>query len=254
MALVTNVNMLYVYHTAYTPASQLPLMNLSISLSDPHCYGMQELSSASSERAAVRELLGRQADGDAQAEKDVTSNTLYQHLSRGLAYTTGSALGCVPPSTDACLEAFLVTNTAGLTEGARAWTKHFHRSMPVDATSGGNGEGGESGSKKRKKADVEASAGWWGIASGSVATINEKALALFWKVMNGATWRNLHWLPREVVVYEVRVAEGYGMRWSQQQVLELGDLGEKTQTDMTWSFRGFVEPMMENGHEVGWRH
>lgn len=21
-----------------------------------------------------------------------------------------------------------------------------------------------------------------------------------------------------------------------------------------WIFRGFVEPMMENGHEVGWRH
>jgi hypothetical protein len=21
-----------------------------------------------------------------------------------------------------------------------------------------------------------------------------------------------------------------------------------------WVFRGFVEPMMENGHEVGWRH
>lgn len=231
-------------------------MNSSISLPDPHCYGMQELSSASSERATVRELLGRQANGDAQAEKDVASNSLYQHLSYGLAYTTGSALGCVPPSTDTCLEAFFVTNTAGLTEGARAWTKHFHRSIPIDAsTSGGNGEGGESGSKKQKKADVEASAGWWGVASGSVATINEKALALFWKVMNGATWRNLHWLPHEVVVYEVRVAEGYGMRWSQQRVL--GGSGEEAQTEVAgrpWTFRGFVEPMMENGHEVGWRH
>ncbi len=203
-------------------------MNSSISLPDPHCYGMQELSSASSERATVRELLGRQANGDAQAEKDVASNSLYQHLSYGLAYTTGSALGCVPP----------------------------YRSIPIDAsTSGGNGEGGESGSKKQKKADVEASAGWWGVASGSVATINEKALALFWKVMNGATWRNLHWLPHEVVVYEVRVAEGYGMRWSQQRVL--GGSGEEAQTEVAgrpWTFRGFVEPMMENGHEVGWRH
>lgn len=24
--------------------------------------------------------------------------------------------------------------------------------------------------------------------------------------------------------------------------------------DVPWVFRGFVEPMMDNGHEVGWRH
>ncbi|KAF8720588.1 hypothetical protein AX14_010882 [Amanita brunnescens Koide BX004] len=225
-------------------------MNPSISLPDPRCYGMQELPSASAERAAVRELLRRRADGDSEAEKDVASKALYQHLSHGLAYTTGSALGCVPPSTDTCLEAFSITNKVGLAEGARAWTKHFHRSIPT-ANSDGNGED-QSGSKKRKKANVEATAGWWGIASGSVATINDKALALFWKVMNGATWRNLHWLPHEVLVYEVRVAEGYGMRWSQRRTL--GGSGEETHKGSAWTFRGFVEPMMENGHEVGWRH
>ena len=227
------------------------LMNL---LPDPRSYGMQELPSASAERAVVRQMLTQQVDGDSEAENNVASNALYQHLSRGLAYTTGSALGCVPPSTDACLDAFLIMNKAGLTEGGRAWTKHFHRSIP---TLGGNGEGEQPGSKKRKKADVEASVGWWGIASGSVATINEKALALFWKVANGATWRNLHWLPHEVLVYEVRVAEGYGMRWSQHRALK--GSGEESQLEepevgRPWVFRGFVEPMMENGHEVGWKH
>ena len=87
--------------------------------------------------------------------------------------------------------------------------KTLHRSIP---TLGRNGEGEQPASKGWKKADVEASVGWWGIASGSVATINEKALALFWKVVNGATWGNSHWLPHEVLVYEVRMAEGYQHR------------------------------------------
>jgi hypothetical protein len=65
--------------------------------------------------------------------------------------------------------------------------------------------------------------------------------------MDNATWRNLHWLPQRALVYEVRVLEGYGMRWSQDQ----SDDGEE---EKPWSFRGFVEPMMENGHELGWRH
>ncbi|KAJ3496259.1 hypothetical protein NLJ89_g10510 [Agrocybe chaxingu] len=75
------------------------------------------------------------------------------------------------------------------------------------------GEREDEGRKKKTPED----AGWWGIASGPVAVINEKALKLFWKVMNGASWRNLHWLPHQVLVYEVRVPEGYGMRWSQDQ-------------------------------------
>jgi hypothetical protein len=123
--------------------------------------------------------------------------------------------------------------------------------------------------------------------------------------MNAASWRNLHWLPHQVLVYEVRVPEGYGMRWSQdrssvkatptstdvpgdsktialpvsvesakdvegssirpaiEQASALGGLdvsaedppaGDSSTHAPNWVFRGFVEPMMENGHEVGWRH
>jgi hypothetical protein len=144
--------------------------------------------------------------------------------------------------------------------------------------------------------------------------------------MDGATWRNLHWLPHAVLVYEVRVPEGYGMRWSQDRsALVTGeDVGgtaseasasappespaaEGAQTvaasppvntrpevitsacatpepdavspstkesalptdapldapappasaapaEPPWLFRGLVEPMMPNGHEVHWRH
>ncbi|KAK2467919.1 hypothetical protein APHAL10511_000214 [Amanita phalloides] len=174
---------------------------------------MQELPSALAERAKVRGLLERQANGDAEAEEEMASMPLYQHLLHGLAYTTGSAVGYAPPSTNACLEAFSITNKVGLMAGARAWTKHFHRSAPADAIDDDDGAG-----SRKYKDSAEASAGWWGTASGPVNTINEKALTLFWKVMNGATWRNLHWLPHGVLVYEIRVAEGYGMRWSQDRV------------------------------------
>lgn len=37
---------------------------------------------------------------------------------------------------------------------------------------------------------------------------------------------------------EIRTIEGYGVRW----------LHDGTE------FRGFLEPQMEDGHEVGWRH
>ncbi|PFH51630.1 hypothetical protein AMATHDRAFT_142067 [Amanita thiersii Skay4041] len=221
-------------------------------LPDPHCTAMEELPSATTERAKVRELLlvykgivGR------EVEKLALEAPLYRHLSYGLAYTTGSALGSVPPSGNVCLRAFSEGNRVGLIAGARAWSKHFHRSSGVLDMEKKNG--------KRKKAEIEVSAGWWGIASGSVGEMNEKALALFWRVVGRATWRNLHWLPHQVLVYEVRVEEGYGMRWSQDwgasRTGETGGIeGTGEQLSPPWTFRGFVEPMMEHGHEVGWRH
>jgi hypothetical protein len=199
-------------------------------MENPRCYGMEELPTAVSERARVCELLQANANDDSSSH-----SPLFVHLSHGLAYTVGSALGSTPPSVETCLAAFLVPNKAGLTAGARAWSKHAHRSLPQDDR--------EDDPNRR-----EASTGWWGTPSGSVTTINEKALVLFHKVMNNATWRNLHWLPYCVLVYEVRVPEGYGMRWSQDQ----SNKGEDE--ERPWSFRGYVEPMMENGHEVGWRH
>lgn len=206
----------------------------------PCCYGMEELPSAVTERAQVFETLRVQAK---QSDRhDIPpSSPLFVHLSHGLAYTVGSALGSTPPSSEACIAAFLVPNKAGLTAGARAWSKHAHRSQLQDM-------------EEDERGRSEASAGWWGTPSGPVAIINEKALALFWKVMNNATWRNLHWLPHRVLVYEVRVLEGYGMRWSQDQSKTEEGGGEGGGEEQPWSFRGYVEPMMENGHEIGWRH
>ncbi|KDR70213.1 hypothetical protein GALMADRAFT_160026 [Galerina marginata CBS 339.88] len=223
----------------------------SDTLVDPHCFGQEELSNASQERARVAEIIRRRKLSSdpsasdaavlpaADADKEFESSALFTHLAHGLAYTVGSALGTTPPSRETCLAAYLVPNSAGLTAGSRAWSKHSHRSQPPPSD--------EAETDKRKR-----STGWWGITAGPVAVINEKSLDLFWKVMNDATWRNLHWLPHQILVYEVRGTEGYGMRWSQDQGDREGD--DSPKKDRPWTFRGFVEPMMENGHELKWRH
>ncbi|KAJ7230392.1 hypothetical protein GGX14DRAFT_529926 [Mycena pura] len=189
---------------------------------------MQEHPSAATERAKLFAPGATPESRRASTESD----PLALHLSFGLAYTVGSALGSIPPSTDACRAAFVAPNAVGLTAGARAWSKHAHRSQTPEV------------------AAPDDRGGWWGTASGPVAVINEKALALFWKVMQSVTWRNLHWLPHQILVYEVRVAEGYGMRWSQDRSVVRDSEDQMPE----WVFRGFVEPMMEGGHEVGWRH
>lgn len=229
--------------------------------STPHCYNMAEHPSAAAERARLQSSSGDSGDN--------LNPELSAHIMYGLAYTIGSALGCSPPSVETCLEAFLVENKASLTAGSRAWSKHSHRSRSKMI-----GKDGETLHKtninktdtddanvisqnvEHERCDKElllkaeaASVGWWGIPSGPVGKINENSVKLFWKIVNGATWRNLHWLPHQVLVYEVRVPAGYGMRWSQDR-----SANQDIVTERPWNFRGFLEPQMENGHEVGWRH
>ena len=209
-------------------------------LTDPYCLGLEELPNAAQERRRVSDLLNAMRDEGSNTNPS-PSDPLFTHLAHGLAYTIGSALGTTPPSVETCLAAYLVPNSAGLTAGSRAWSKHSHRSQPPLSD--------EIENDKRKR-----SAGWWGVTAGPVAVINEKSLALFWKVMDSATWRNLHWLPHEVLVYEVRVPEGYGMRWSQNNADYKDEGGLQEVINRPWLFRGFLEPSMENGHDVKWRH
>lgn len=59
--------------------------------------------------------------------------------------------------------------------------------------------------------------------------------------MTFASWINFHALPPSMnPIFEIRVPEGYGARWS---IL-----------DGVCNFRGFLEPQMEQGHSIGWRH
>ena len=280
-------------------------------LFNPYCYGQEELSTAHELRDRVAKVLRQQktkenVDDHCSLEISQIPAPLFTHVAHGLAYTIGSALGCTPPSFQECLDAFLVPNKAGLTAGARAWSKHSHRSVAESdlehRTEDSNADNlilttpGQDRTlddlingtpepkkvrppKQKKKKNLKPKEqGFWGIPSGPVSSINSLALALFHKICDShnATWRNVHWLPHHVLVYEVRVKEGYGMRWSQDwggrasgpwPDEDSGDAGgsknqEKLAKDSDhdehppppWTFRGFVEPMMENGHELKWRH
>ena len=195
----------------------------------PHCARLIELAEATYERKCLNNYLLDRLESIPFDEIRLPS-PLARYISKGLACTTGSALDEDPPTLDECLAAFLLPNCSNLTAGARAWSKHAHRS------------GGSSGG-------VTSDDSWWGKPKGPVVIINEKARVLFWRIWEEATWRNLHWLPHQVLVYEIRVPEGYGMRWSQDRSVVEGDAAPRL-----WLFRGYVEPMMENGHEIGWRH
>eukprot|EP00899_Mesostigma_viride_P013665 jgi/Mesvir1/2229/Mv14006-RA.1 len=126
--------------------------------------------------------------------------------------TVGSLLGVFPPSRRELLASFsaLHPKSRDLTVGARAFCKHAHR----------------------------CSSNWWGDASGSVAQKNARAAQVVDTILQGATWMNVHRLPHDLPVFEARVAQGYGARWS----------ADGSQ------FRGFVEPQMPGGHEAHWRH
>ena len=206
----------------------------------PHCHNMEEHPSATIERARLNNhhlRVQHQDQDDHESRHPILNATenvmLSSYLTHGLAYTIGSALTCLPPpSQEICLQAFLVTNKAGLTAGARAWSKHAHRSGNASIPDAPPNSASDNLIKSLR---------WWGTPSGPVARINERAVELFWRVWRDATWRNLHWLPHQVLVYEVRVPEGYGMRWAQDRrdlesvseamrVLESGETFAEEQT------------------------
>ena len=100
---------------------------------------------------------------------------------------------------------------ANLTVGARALSKHCHRDMTSE---------------------------WWGSCVGSEQAKNEHANTILMQILGDASWINIHLLPHDLKVIEVRCCEGYGARWSHDGT----------------AFRGFLEPQMEDGHATGWRH
>ena len=130
----------------------------------------------------------------------------------GMKQTVGS-VDMFPPPLSMLLESFKRKHkpNAELSCGARALSKHCHR----DSTSQ-----------------------WWGTSTGSESNKNEHANQVLEKILSDAVWINIHLLPHDVKVLEVRNELGYGARWS---------------CDGT-TFRGFLEPQMNDGHSIGWRH
>ncbi|KAJ3315609.1 hypothetical protein HDV04_002023 [Boothiomyces sp. JEL0838] len=145
--------------------------------------------------------------------KNLTNSEI--KLLLGIRKTVGSVDTIFPPNLNELLNAFqeLHSNADTLTVGARALSKHVHRS----------------------------SSGWYGVTkyTGTRDEKNRVALDLILRMIDNAVWLNIHSLPHQVFVLEIRVMEGYGARWTCAPHVK---------------FRGFLEPMMEGGHEQRWRH
>ena len=160
-------------------------------------------------------------------EDDCVSNNQPPEIFESLTISTRQILSGITPTISTIKGQFLPKRSnlietfqahrpfSKLTEGGKAFTKHFHRSR----------------------------GGWWGQAKGSPEQINEMALRKVNEILDRANWRNIFYLPGEQPVCEYRVILGYGARWS-------WDLT----TSQCKAFRGFLEPPQEDGHEKGWIH
>ncbi|VEU38876.1 unnamed protein product [Pseudo-nitzschia multistriata] len=135
-----------------------------------------------------------------------------------------------------------------LTVAARARSKHAHRAL------------------------TEAS--FFGVARGSVARQNRETSDLLAELMDDCVWINCHNFggvnkdTSSSWVLEIRQERGYGARWLLEQPdaaateADDGSTGcfllrpghHQKDRNLSVSFRGFLEPQAEDGHENRWRH
>lgn len=142
---------------------------------------------------------------------DFTSRDLLTFL--GIRRTKGSIDNYIPLDKEILIGKFKELNNekSKLTVGAKALCKHSHRSVTESFWPG------QGGKEIEKNANAE------------------KMLNLF---LEECVWINIHLLPHNLVIIELRIDKGYGIRWQVNDGM----------------FRGFLEPQMEDGHEKGWIH
>ncbi|XP_023640718.1 uncharacterized protein LOC17887831 isoform X2 [Capsella rubella] len=133
----------------------------------------------------------------------------------GLSHTTGSIFNALPPQRSILFSSFMLPykpkiKGCRLSHGARALAKHVNRS----------------------------SDGFWGVLQGTESDKNRRAMDIISHFIGHCCWMNIHIVPPLGEVFEIRVAQGYGARWTRD--------GTK--------FIGFLEPYMEGGHSMAWKH
>jgi hypothetical protein len=133
----------------------------------------------------------------------------------GIRETPGS-INFLPPKKDLLILKFNELHTkntnknpSNLTVGARALSKHTHRSSEA----------------------------FWPESFGKEIEKNKNAEIILKKIMDECVWINIHGLPGDIPIIEIRIREGYGMRWQ-----------------LDGKFRGFLEPQMIDGHDKRWKH
>ncbi|CAJ0635474.1 7096_t:CDS:2, partial [Entrophospora sp. SA101] len=53
---------------------------------------------------------------------------------------------------------------------------------------------------------------FWGVCTGTESKKNEQANHVLAKIITNASWVNLHSLPHDILVYEIRNDLGYGQK------------------------------------------
>ncbi|XP_060671478.1 uncharacterized protein LOC107422004 isoform X4 [Ziziphus jujuba] len=109
----------------------------------------------------------------------------------GLTSTKGTIESALPPPRSILFSSFMlphkpVVTSSTLTHGARALAKHVHRSSDK----------------------------FWGAFVGSDSNKNKLALDVIIHLVTNCCWLNVHIVPPHGEVFEIRVADGYGARWS----------------------------------------
>jgi len=211
----------------------------------------ERLAKLTPEVAAVVADLYRSPTGEASEPQD-TMEALLQALGmdgvlrclrvrRTVSTLEAAARGCLPLDQATLVATFQTLHQGALSAGARALAKHCHR---------------------------ESSAAFWGgELKGSEAAKNRQADAVLDRLLSGACWLNVHMLPHSSPCLELRTAAGYGARWvytplapppltppSSTPTDSPSDTASATDGPWRIAFRGFLEPQMPDGHDIGWRH
>jgi len=156
----------------------------------------------------------------------------------GERITLGSSKDILPPSLNDCIKAYIEVHPkdkkGGLTVGARALSKHCHR----DQTNK-----------------------FWGDYTGKITNKNNLSITILIKLLKSISWINIHKLPHNINVYEIRNTNGYGARWyfkidSNENQVQHNNVINFNNIDTKYNveFRGFLEPQDIHGHEKKWRH
>ena len=113
------------------------------------------------------------------------------------------------------------------------------------------------GGKALAKHTVRHESWWGGELKGKEHAKSAAALGVLRRILANPAWVNLHMLPHGKPTYEVRIAEGYGARWSFEPRPETEEERDADAPECgKWEvkFRGFLEPQQEDGHDNKWRH
>ena len=144
----------------------------------------------------------------------------------GIRKTNGSENNFVPPYINELIKEFELVNFDEISFNEKL-KKNKHLKPPILTV------GGRALCKHSHRCTNK----FWPIANGSDENKNKEARKMLNMFLSNCIWINIHGLPHNNAIIELRVNEGYGVRWL------IG--GE---------FRGFVEPPLKDGHEKGWKH